>query len=173
MPRRHRLRSPHAVQAFRFRASSSAPSVGQEATSFQGQCVDPVRRCRAHDAGLGGVAPTGCWKDRFVPAAVALASLVLAGCAMHGRVAVNPGSRIIVKSAYVVLQGVRPEEMDAQALHICRLHPATFDPLRHRDNPVLEWICSCTSMICSALFCPRTSAYAWTKFYGYGYPLSQ
>jgi len=51
--------------------------------------------------------------NRFVFAAVAVASLLLSGCATHSRVVVNPGSQLVVKSAYVVLHGGNSEDMDA------------------------------------------------------------
>jgi hypothetical protein len=76
----------------------------------------------------------------------AAASLLLSGCSTSSRVVVNPGSTLVVKTAYVVLHGGNSEDVDAHVQRELMAHgiavkagPELADPgtdiiVRYSDN---------------------------------------
>jgi hypothetical protein len=71
----------------------------------------------------------------FLVAALVAATMVLSGCATHSRVVVNPGSKVSIRTAYVVLHGGNSDDMDAHVQQELMAHgiqvkagPETRDP---------------------------------------------
>lgn len=77
---------------------------------------------------------------------LAAASLILSGCSTSSRVVVNPGSTLVINTAYVVLHGGNSEDVDAHVQRELMAHgitvkagPELTDPgtdiiVRYSDN---------------------------------------
>jgi len=92
----------------------------------------------------------GCQKGdnvkKLIVLLLAAASLVLSGCSTSSRVVVNPGSALVINTAYVVLHGGNSEDVDAHVQRELMAHgitvkagPELADPgtdiiVRYNDN---------------------------------------